>query len=300
MAVAGMQLARNIARDADAGRRCACKRPPRRHRLHLRHLRHLRAAVVDPRLPHCNVGNQIREGHGVWRSYSRLGTTSDRLGGAPGVGESAHGLIRPLRSNNTHTAYVTNCRQYVWPSPCRLRPGHVDVSGHQQSTAVCAAAATRATLRPACKAPCRMARLIVAVLAGRWPPRLCRRPQLRRQLRLQHSSPRRPGDDPSRDGVLTGIVLKHSRPQPSAQGSKQQAAGRRARGPPPERLLVYYGGTGRSMILGVLRATSMFIFAATGVVVAPDLVSRGYSWLAASAGERHGRTDGLAAASTVS
>lgn len=38
---------------------------------------------------------------------------------------------------------------------------------------------------------------------------------------------------------------------------------------PPERILVYYGGTGRAMYLGMLRVTTIFLFGAACFIVAP-------------------------------
>jgi hypothetical protein len=38
---------------------------------------------------------------------------------------------------------------------------------------------------------------------------------------------------------------------------------------PPERILIYYGGTGRSMFLGMLRVTTIFLFGAACFIVAP-------------------------------
>ncbi|KAJ5895183.1 hypothetical protein N7495_006874 [Penicillium taxi] len=38
---------------------------------------------------------------------------------------------------------------------------------------------------------------------------------------------------------------------------------------PPERILVYYGGTGRAMFLGILRVTTILLFGAACLVIAP-------------------------------
>ncbi|KAI9371955.1 hypothetical protein BJX61DRAFT_534352 [Aspergillus egyptiacus] len=42
---------------------------------------------------------------------------------------------------------------------------------------------------------------------------------------------------------------------------------------PPERILIYHGGTGRTMFLGVLRITTIFLFGASCLVVAPAFMS---------------------------
>ncbi|KAL2836565.1 hypothetical protein BJY01DRAFT_221846 [Aspergillus pseudoustus] len=42
---------------------------------------------------------------------------------------------------------------------------------------------------------------------------------------------------------------------------------------PPERILIYHGGTGRTIFLGVLRITTIFLFGVTCLVVAPAFMS---------------------------
>lgn len=42
---------------------------------------------------------------------------------------------------------------------------------------------------------------------------------------------------------------------------------------PPERILIYHGGTGRTLFLGVLRITTIFLFGVSCLVVAPAFMS---------------------------
>lgn len=50
---------------------------------------------------------------------------------------------------------------------------------------------------------------------------------------------------------------------------------------PPERILVYYGGTGRAMYLGMLRVTTIFLFGAACFIVAPTCwADESRQWLA--------------------
>ncbi|QQK39784.1 60S ribosomal protein L6-1 [Penicillium digitatum] len=48
---------------------------------------------------------------------------------------------------------------------------------------------------------------------------------------------------------------------------------------PPERILVYYGGTGRAVFLGTLRITTVLLFGAACLIVAPACsVANDYPW----------------------
>ncbi|KAJ5675576.1 hypothetical protein N7462_008473 [Penicillium macrosclerotiorum] len=47
---------------------------------------------------------------------------------------------------------------------------------------------------------------------------------------------------------------------------------------PPERILVYYGGTGRSMFLGILRVTTILLFGGACLIVAPSCYSDESPW----------------------
>ncbi|KAL4749820.1 hypothetical protein BDW72DRAFT_125744 [Aspergillus terricola var. indicus] len=62
-------------------------------------------------------------------------------------------------------------------------------------------------------------------------------------------------------------------PQPSPTHAK--TALRRG---PPERILIYHGGTGRTMFLGTLRITTIFLFGVSVLVVAPAFLSSDFPW----------------------
>ncbi|KAF7715750.1 Uncharacterized protein PECH_006195 [Penicillium ucsense] len=47
---------------------------------------------------------------------------------------------------------------------------------------------------------------------------------------------------------------------------------------PPERILVYYGGTGRSMFLGILRVTTILLFGGACLIVAPSCYDDENAW----------------------
>ncbi|KAL1974343.1 hypothetical protein VTN31DRAFT_4547 [Thermomyces dupontii] len=50
---------------------------------------------------------------------------------------------------------------------------------------------------------------------------------------------------------------------------------------PPEKILIYHGGTGKTVFLGMLRLTTIFIFGVSTVVVAPSFFADEFpSWLA--------------------
>ncbi|ODM23784.1 hypothetical protein SI65_01373 [Aspergillus cristatus] len=52
---------------------------------------------------------------------------------------------------------------------------------------------------------------------------------------------------------------------------------------PPERILIYHGGTGRTIFLGMLRVTTIFLFGASCLLVAPAFAADGYPWYIAPA-----------------
>ncbi|KAJ6017835.1 hypothetical protein N7451_001214 [Penicillium sp. IBT 35674x] len=47
---------------------------------------------------------------------------------------------------------------------------------------------------------------------------------------------------------------------------------------PPERILVYYGGTGRAMFLGMLRVSTILLFGAACLIVAPSCYNDENEW----------------------
>ncbi|GLI78907.1 hypothetical protein PoHVEF18_007229 [Penicillium ochrochloron] len=47
---------------------------------------------------------------------------------------------------------------------------------------------------------------------------------------------------------------------------------------PPERILVYYGGTGRSMFLGILRVTTILLFGGACLIIAPSCYNAENAW----------------------
>ena len=47
---------------------------------------------------------------------------------------------------------------------------------------------------------------------------------------------------------------------------------------PPERILVYYGGTGRSMFLGILRVTTILLFGGACLIIAPSCYNDENAW----------------------
>ncbi|KAL1999118.1 hypothetical protein VTN02DRAFT_2164 [Thermoascus thermophilus] len=52
---------------------------------------------------------------------------------------------------------------------------------------------------------------------------------------------------------------------------------------PPERILIYHGGTGKIILLGMLRVTTIFIFGVSCLVVAPAFFSADFPWYTAPA-----------------
>ncbi|EIT78357.1 hypothetical protein AO1008_09157 [Aspergillus oryzae 100-8] len=52
---------------------------------------------------------------------------------------------------------------------------------------------------------------------------------------------------------------------------------------PPERILIYHGGTGKTIFLGMLRITTIFLFGVSVLVVAPAFASDEFPWYLAPA-----------------
>lgn len=69
-----------------------------------------------------------------------------------------------------------------------------------------------------------------------------------------------------------------SAPQSSAAHAK--TAIRRG---PPERILIYHGGTGKTIFLGMLRITTIFLFGVSILVVAPAFAADEFPWYLAPA-----------------
>ncbi|KAL1965885.1 hypothetical protein VTN77DRAFT_5018 [Rasamsonia byssochlamydoides] len=52
---------------------------------------------------------------------------------------------------------------------------------------------------------------------------------------------------------------------------------------PPERILIYHGGTGKTIFLGMLRVTTIFVFGVSCLVVAPAFGAAEFPWYIAPA-----------------
>ncbi|KAF7597238.1 hypothetical protein BBP40_008080 [Aspergillus hancockii] len=52
---------------------------------------------------------------------------------------------------------------------------------------------------------------------------------------------------------------------------------------PPERILIYHGGTGKTIFLGMVRITTIFLFGVSCLVVAPAFASDEFPWYLAPA-----------------
>ncbi|KAL4946711.1 hypothetical protein BDV06DRAFT_54804 [Aspergillus oleicola] len=104
-------------------------------------------------------------------------------------------------------------------------------------------------------------------------PRLVRR-ELCSNLRIVRPKTTRSAPQPSKNESpslkpkYTGSNPMRT-PPPSAVGHAKNAL----RKGPPERILIYHGGTGRTLFLGVLRITTIFVFGASCLVVAPAFMS---------------------------
>ncbi|KAJ5108091.1 hypothetical protein N7456_004766 [Penicillium angulare] len=65
---------------------------------------------------------------------------------------------------------------------------------------------------------------------------------------------------------------------PTRSPASTNAAKRNLRKGPPERILVYYGGTGRAMFLGIVRVTTILLFGAACLIVAPSCYTDDNAW----------------------
>ncbi|KAJ5096040.1 hypothetical protein NUU61_005396 [Penicillium alfredii] len=66
-----------------------------------------------------------------------------------------------------------------------------------------------------------------------------------------------------------------SRPDPPQPESPPKTVMRKG---PPERILVYYGGTGRAIYLGMLRVSTFILFGTACLIIAPACYSADYPW----------------------
>lgn len=53
----------------------------------------------------------------------------------------------------------------------------------------------------------------------------------------------------------------------------------------PERIIIYHGGTGRTLIIGLMRMASIIIFGASTFILAPSFVDDEHPWIIAPAGK---------------
>ncbi|KAJ5090655.1 hypothetical protein N7532_009339 [Penicillium argentinense] len=83
-------------------------------------------------------------------------------------------------------------------------------------------------------------------------------------LRLKSQGPR-PSQRNTPKAPSKGAV--HEPPTPTV--SSAESVKTTMRKGPPERILIYYGGTGRAMFLGMMRVTTIFLFGAACFLVAP-------------------------------
>ncbi|GFG11228.1 hypothetical protein IFM5058_05320 [Aspergillus udagawae] len=77
------------------------------------------------------------------------------------------------------------------------------------------------------------------------------------------------------NGSLTGSSASTSSPTTHAKTTIRRG--------PPERILIYHGGTGKVIFLGMLRITTIFLFGVSCLVVAPAFFSDDYPWYIAPA-----------------
>ncbi|KAJ9296093.1 hypothetical protein DTO271G3_5668 [Paecilomyces variotii] len=70
------------------------------------------------------------------------------------------------------------------------------------------------------------------------------------------------------------------RPSPPTPATHAKTTVRRG---PPERILIYHGGTGKTIFLGMLRITTIFIFGVSCLVVAPAFFASDFPWYIAPA-----------------
>lgn len=76
-------------------------------------------------------------------------------------------------------------------------------------------------------------------------------------------------------GSLTGSSASTNSPTTHAKTTIRRG--------PPERILIYHGGTGKVIFLGMLRITTIFLFGVSCLVVAPAFFSDDYPWYIAPA-----------------
>ncbi|KAG2420826.1 hypothetical protein HFD88_000440 [Aspergillus terreus] len=67
-------------------------------------------------------------------------------------------------------------------------------------------------------------------------------------------------------------------PETNARNAPAQHAKTTIRRGPPERILIYSGGTGKTMFLSMLRLTTVFLFGVSCVVVAPGFDGPEFPW----------------------
>ncbi|KAF4214126.1 hypothetical protein CNMCM6805_008308 [Aspergillus fumigatiaffinis] len=77
------------------------------------------------------------------------------------------------------------------------------------------------------------------------------------------------------NGSLTGSGASTNSPTTHAKTTIRRG--------PPERILIYHGGTGKVIFLGMLRITTIFLFGVSCLVVAPAFFSDDYPWYIAPA-----------------
>ena len=53
----------------------------------------------------------------------------------------------------------------------------------------------------------------------------------------------------------------------------------------PERIIIYHGGTGRTLIIGLMRITSILIFGVSTFILAPSFVDDEHPWFIGPAGK---------------
>lgn len=53
---------------------------------------------------------------------------------------------------------------------------------------------------------------------------------------------------------------------------------------PPERILIYHSGTGRTLFIGLLRVTTILILGVSTAIIAPTLRGDGQPWYIIPAG----------------
>ncbi|EYE99711.1 uncharacterized protein EURHEDRAFT_444938 [Aspergillus ruber CBS 135680] len=79
----------------------------------------------------------------------------------------------------------------------------------------------------------------------------------------------------TKDGSPAGLRTPGTSPAAHAKSAIRRG--------PPERILIYHGGTGRTLFLGMLRLTTIFLFGASCLLVAPAFAADEYPWYLAPA-----------------